>query len=153
MNNSCYNLLLISHNPFHIDGELMDIVKNVSTWLCIMCVVFSTTTTNILHLHTRKSLILSSSCFFFFLHLAESRSHLNFSTFKRPILQSRFLIGVFIPNQDLRKANIFNSPSSHLTAITAFVISCLLLQTPLIGCCISLDHAAATAAADEVTQD
>lgn len=153
MNNSCYKLLLISHNPFHIDGELMDIVNNVSNWLCIMCVVFSTTTTtNILHLHTRKSLILSSSSSFF-LHLAESRSHLNFSTFKRPILQSRFLIGVFILNQDLRKANIFNSPSSHLTAITAFVISCLLLQTPLIGCCISLDHAAATAAADEVTPD
>lgn len=152
MNNSCYNQLLISHNPFHIDGELLDIVKNVSNWLCIMCVVFSTTTANILHL-TRKSLILSFSSRFFFLHLAESRSHFNFSTFKRPILQSRFLIGVFILNQDLRKANIFNSPSSHLKAITAFVISCLLLQTPLIGCCISLDHAAATAAADEVSQD
>lgn len=152
MNNSCYNRLLISHNPFHIDGELLDIVKNVSNWLCIMCVVFSTTTANILHL-TRKSLILSFSSCFFFLHLAESRSHFNVSTFKRPILQSRFLIGVFILNQDLRKANIFNSPSSHLKAITAFVISCLLLQTPLIGCCISLDHAAATAAAAEVTQD
>lgn len=60
---------------------------------------------------------------------------LNLCVFKSPILQSCFLIALFIFNQHLRQDSAFSSPSPHTAAITAFVISYLLLQTALIvGC-------------------
>lgn len=75
---------------------------------------------------------------------------LNLCVFKSPILQSCFLIALFIFNQDLRQDSAFSSPSPHTAAITAFVISYLLLQTALIVGCFPLDH---TAAVEEAAQD
>lgn len=67
-------------------------------------------------------------------------------TFKRPILQLHCLIVLLILNQDLRQDTVFNNPSRHTAAITAFChFQCLttyilnwllfLFQPYLCSCC------------------